>query len=363
MLNHQTVNTKDVFILYYPYYPLYRKSNPYIDLFYNIFPEYCEIKSGVPWNYKNIDKKYKKKIFHLHWEHLIYSNRSKQKAAKENIDNFLNRLNKNCKQGWKFIWTIHNEIPHNNKFPELDIYLRNELNKLADVVIVHSNYIKNLLKERYNIKEEKFRTIYHGIYNNYINEIKKEQARKYFNIPLNSKVFLNFGKLLNYKGIDHLLEAFSNSKIQEHNTFLIIAGQIESSFNKKLLNKYTGNSNKLITKYEYIPSKKIQYYFNAADFSVFPYKRILTSGSMFLSYAFEKPMIIPSLPSFENYDINEGCIKYKASNILSLTDALKQSILLNDKEYNNLVNKTKIIKETHDWKKLTPIIENIINEL
>jgi glycosyltransferase involved in cell wall biosynthesis len=79
-----------------------------------------------------------------------------------------------------------------------------------------------------------------------------------------------------------------------------------------------------ITKHlSYIKDEDIEYYFNAADATVLPYKEASQSGVLFMSYTYGIPVIVPDIGEFPE-DIIPGKTGYvfKANDYHDLADTL-----------------------------------------
>ena len=166
--------------------PDYRSDNPYqslltkalrsqtVEVFFpvgyrRIFPFFRAVKD------RPVD------VLHLHWltpylkgekwfTRLVYS-------LKLPIDLWLTRL-----MGIKIIWTIHNHLAHDCQFPQLELWLRKRLIKIADEIIVHNCSTVDLLQQAWNLDCSKLTVIPHGHYRNiYQPLISQSEARKKLN--------------------------------------------------------------------------------------------------------------------------------------------------------------------------------------
>jgi glycosyltransferase involved in cell wall biosynthesis len=76
--------------------------------------------------------------------------------------------------------------------------------------------------------------------------------------------------------------------------FLLLGGICSNNKIRNLIDKNKNNKNIRMSD-NYIPDNQVQYYFNAADIVVFPFKNITMSSSVILALSFKKPIIIPRL--------------------------------------------------------------------
>lgn len=229
----------------------------------------------------------------------------------------------------KLVWTIHNLIIHDSQYKNFQIRLYHLLFLLCDEVIVHCKKAIDKVKNEYRINNKELKKIsiikHPSFIGYYPDDISKEDARKKLNINPSKFVYLFFGKIRKYKGIDKLIECFNRITLSEK--YLLIAGQSNiEDFNKNLQELVCNNCNvKYINKY--IPDKEVQVFMKAADVVVLPYKRILTSGSAILAMSFGKPLIAPSMGCLPELIDPEGVLFY--DDMTSLRKAMKEIVRKN----------------------------------
>ena len=106
---------------------------------------------------------------------------------------------------------------------------------------------------------------------------------------------------------------------------LIIAGEC---YNKKYLEELLVLLKqvkiKVSTHFRNIHDDEIQYFMNAADIVVFPFKRITTSSSILLALSFNKPVIYPYLGPFKELPKGLGIV-YDYSDKNGLRSAILQA--------------------------------------
>ncbi len=197
-------------------------------------------------------------------------------------------------QGWvarhvgkecKVISILDNVVPHEPKC--YDKLLTSYFLKGNDAFVVLCDAVKNdLLSLNPNAK---FTVSNHPIYSNYGKAVPREIAADHLRIDPKLKTILFFGLIRDYKGLDILLDSFSQL---DESYQLIIAGEPYGSFDKyqkKIDSSPNKNNIKLFTKY--IPDQDIPYYFCAADVCVLPYRSATQSGISSVSYYYETPLI------------------------------------------------------------------------
>lgn len=290
-------------------------------------------------------------IIHLHWltPYVEWFTCSKShfksfvKLLLLFIDIFLVRLS-----GKKIVWTIHNRFMHEWNNLLIEKWVRKTLARYSDKVIVHCDSAFEEIKNEYGIKNPvSYSVIPHGHYiDAYQNTIDKTTARKMLGLMPDGVVFLSFGMIRSYKGIDRLLSTVKSSNKLKNVTFLIVGEPRPPEFEKEILEMASGMPN-IKFFLEYIPDEKIQVYMNAADAAVFTFKDILTSGSVILAMSYGKAIIVPNRGCFKDLLDARGAIFFGDSN--TLTAALEKAMVA-DLETMGAHNKERIARE--DWNKI-----------
>lgn len=135
------------------------------------------------------------------------------------------------------------------------------------------------------------------------------EARKLLNIPQKNRVFLFWGLIRPYKGLNDILTAFE--KLSPHlNATLVVAGEIwgqGSELRSRLENLSKTHSCRF--KLEWIQEKEIPIWFSAADVVVTPYHSGSGSAVVIQARKFKKPLIAtqhavgtPPVPGCENIE-------------------------------------------------------------
>lgn len=231
-------------------------------------------------------------VLHLHWVNpylkgsnwltrLVYS-------IKFLLDVLMVRLS-----GVRVVWTVHNRISHETRFPRLEQWTQRMLTHLANRLIVHHQSALNELVQSYRLDQSRVEVIPHGHYREaYGAAINALEARRLLNLPLTGRLYLHLGMLRPYKGIEHLLQVWQEQKsILEGNTLVIAGKPLDAGYGEEL-----GRQAALagaILHSGFVERDRIPLYFSAADVVVLPFKAILTSGSLILAMSYGKPVIAP----------------------------------------------------------------------
>ena len=100
-----------------------------------------------------------------------------------------------------------------------------------------------------------------------------------------------FGLIRDYKGLDTLLDAWS--EFRRKGIKLLIAGEFYASRDKYIAHiERLGLKDEVILHDFFVPDSDVRYYFSAADCVVLPYKTATQSGVTQICYNFCTPVIV-----------------------------------------------------------------------
>ena len=282
--------------------PDYRPDNPYQTLLANALQQE-QVKVNFPIGYRRVFPIFRAvrdasptEVLHLHWtnpylkgstwfQRLIYS-------LKFLCDILLTQA-----AGTRVVWTIHNRLSHEAKFPRLELWTARQLAKLVDGIIVHHQAALAEISELYQFSPEKAVVIPHGHYRTvYGDAIAPLEARATLGLPVDSKIYLSLGMLRPYKGIERLLHTWRDHPELTNNSTLLIAGKpLDDTYGQHLMDQ-AAEAKGAILHLDFVEDHLIPVYFSAADVVVLPFEHVLTSGSLLLAMSYSKPIIAPRSP-------------------------------------------------------------------
>lgn len=309
------------------YYPI-AQGNPFQAIYYSEFLVNGVVPIGVD-KIENITafRLPVNTFLHLHWLGGIIGDAENEKVANERIEEFVTQINAIKLNGAKIVWTVHNILPHDSKLKEAQIHLRKELIKLADVIHVMNEETKQLSEPFFEIPDEKIIFSPHPSYRGYYPSIAtREESRFQLKIPQDSVVYLFFGSIQAYKGLEDLISAFEELEKINANIFLLIAGKVvNKSYFSVIKNKIQSNM-KIRLIESRIPTEHVQYYFKASDYCICPYRVTLNSGVAHLSHAFDTPVIGPNVGGFKLLLEQGGGFLFDNEDITDLYNTLARSL-------------------------------------
>jgi len=119
-------------------------------------------------------------------------------------------------------------------------------------------------------------------------------ARQQLNLPMSVPIFLFFGAIRPYKGVDLLISAFNEAQKSVPEMHLIIAGKPDTPEDRAMLENGRKSQNIHITS-GFIPYEAMWQYYLAADIVVLPYRSITQSTALLSAMDFGKPVIVTNV--------------------------------------------------------------------
>ncbi|OON68422.1 glycosyltransferase [Hymenobacter sp. CRA2] len=133
----------------------------------------------------------------------------------------------------------------------------------------------------------------HPLYDSFGAILPKAEALRHLGLDPQYRYILFFGLIRDYKGLDILLEAFADERLQRLPLKLIVAGEFykDPTPYEELIREHHLES-RLVRATRFIPNEQVPEYFCAADLVVQPYKDATQSGVSQIAYHFERPMLV-----------------------------------------------------------------------
>jgi len=204
---------------------------------------------------------------------------------------------------------------------KIEVFSTKRLCKKVSQVVVHSEYIKHLFEQEYNIHN-----VCHIEYPQF-NSIKcdKKQACDFWGISDKITTIACIGNTRYDKGLDLLLEALKPVKKPYQ---LLVAGKAEA-FDEKYIRDNVVGSEKVKTHLEYLSDDELAYAIGAADIIALPYRRSFNgaSGPLGEGVALNKCIIGPK-HGVLGYTIERYHLGYvfDTENLESLSEVLERAV-------------------------------------
>ena len=187
------------------------------------------------------------------------------------------------------ICIFDNVIPHEIRIGDkaLTRYFTNSI----DGAIVMSQTVLNELNTF--SKKIPVKLSPHPLFDNYGLPVERKRALSELKLDDENSYLLFFGFIRAYKGLDLLLEAFSDKRLRNRKLKLIIAGEFyeDKTPYEDLIKKYNLEGDIILFDH-FIKDNEVPLFFSVADIVVQPYKTATQSGVTQIAFYFEKPMLV-----------------------------------------------------------------------
>jgi D-inositol-3-phosphate glycosyltransferase len=244
--------------------------------------------------------------------------------------------------------------------------------RLSDHIFVHTQKMKNELCEDFGVAEKAVTIIRHPVNNAFPDtEVTPAEAKKKLGLRHDEKAILFFGRIREYKGIEHLLAAFHLLLAKDANYRLIVAGEpkkgseaYRDEIQQRVKKEF--KPEQIVLKMQFIPDKEMELYLKAADVLVLPYKEIFQSGVLFLAYSFGLPVVATDVGSFRE-EIVQGSTGFlcKPGDPSELAGAI-ETYFASDLYKNLGVHRQEIMDyadANHSWNAAAELTRNAYAEL
>lgn len=253
----------------------------------------------------------------------------------------------------KVIVVVDNIIPHEKRFG--DNALNKYFVKSVDAFVAMSQSVLDDLKTFDDTKPKLLSP--HPLYDNFGKAKTREEALKALDLDSSYNYMLFFGIIRQYKGLDILLKAFGDNRLNNGKNKLIVAGEFyeDNSVYMDLIEKYQLQES-IVLATKFIPDEEVVNYFCAADIIVQPYKHATQSGVTQIAYHFEKPMLVTDVGGLKEI------VPHNKVGYVTNPDEKEVAEALIDFYENNrsqeFINGVKEEKQKYTWQTM---IDNIYN--
>ena len=262
-------------------------------------------------------------IIHLQWQHAFLTGRSLPLAAMRTLEFFLQFLVLRL-LGVRFVWTVHNVINHAKQQASWELRACWLLARVVDRMIVHCAAAVPIVASFYRVTPQRLAVVPIGHYGDwYPPLLSKSEARQLLNLPSSVLVFLYFGLVKEYKGLEHLLEAFAD--LEAENIRLILAGRAGREALRQDLAAKAAADPRVAAHLEFVSDDLLISYLSACDLVVLPYRDILTSSSAILAAQYARPILAPRVGCLQELPA-EASILYDPEAERGLGCALEQAL-------------------------------------
>ena len=244
----------------------------------------------------------------------------------------------------RIVWTQHNILPHDSRRKNIHEWVQYKFYKYCDWIRVFSESTAKTLVLDHNYSIKKILIVPEGSYLGYYNNtINKYDARCKLKLKTDEKIFLFFGAIKPYKGIEELVNIFNENKFKK--VRLVISGRTPDKKYARKIQKLVRNNRSITLFDRYIENKEIELFFNSSDFCILPFKKIENSGSVILAMGFKKVVIAPNIGVIPDRLKNQREFLYNDNLLdkinLALSKAPHEIVGIGQKNYQEL--------KKHSW--------------
>ncbi len=282
------------------FHPDFRSTNPYQDLLYQALDRSTLIAPvASAFDVTALDLAAARNVsyvHHLHWTSTILGDAFDRADADRRRVAFVDELDRIRRHGASVVWTVHNELPHECAYPDIELQMRRQIAERCDAIHVMCEHSRAIAVERFGADDDIVfvapMPAYSGHYR--VSDLNPADARAALGIDHASFVHLFLGTIRPYKGIDALLDAFASIHSEDDQVALIVAGRPDHPSVPALERRCRATPG-VLAHFEEVPDDELTGWFRAADTVVLPYRTGLNSSAVLLAYSLGLPVIAPSI--------------------------------------------------------------------
>lgn len=236
-------------------------------------------------------------VCHFHWLSNVLQGAETPAEADDRIAAFRDVLHTLRAAGRPVVWTVHNVLPHDTTMPEHEIEVRRAVVEAADAIHVMTMDTAAAVEPYFTLPEAKVFYSPHPSYvRAYPDVVSRAGARMELGLSQEAFVFLLFGALQRYKGVDELMSAYEALTAEDlaRPVRLVIAGSPSDEELAGAIRLWAAGRDDVLAEPVKVANEDVQYFYRAADISVAPYRRVLNSGIAMLSLSFRTPVLAPA---------------------------------------------------------------------
>ncbi|MCF0211665.1 MAG: glycosyltransferase, partial [Bacteroidales bacterium] len=133
----------------------------------------------------------------------------------------------------------------------------------------------------------------HPLYDHYGSLLPRNEARRLAGLDEEGRYVLFFGFIRAYKGLDLLLEAFADKRLEQLGVKLVVAGEFygdAAPYMEQI--ERLGIEERVVLRTDFIADSEVNRYFRSANIVAQPYKSATQSGVTQIAFHFEVPMLV-----------------------------------------------------------------------
>jgi glycosyltransferase involved in cell wall biosynthesis len=233
------------------------------------------------------------KVLHLHWLNVVLAGADTEEKARARVDAFDALLRRLKAKGVRLVWTMHNVLPHESVFTDMEVRLREVVIGHADLIHIMNPESQALAAPYFALPREKTVRVEHPGYNGYYPQWKsRSAARAELGFSATEQVALVLGAIKPYKGLLELArDVDAISRRRPRALSLVIAGSPGSDPETEELLRLGAAHPAIHILPEQLSANDVGLLYSAADTAVIPYRASLNSGALVLGLSMGRPVI------------------------------------------------------------------------
>ena len=258
----------------------------------------------------------------------------------------------------KIISLVHNLVPHEKRFGDT-ILTKYFVKRVDGFIAMSQSVIADI--NRFNTTKPTALSP-HPLYDNFGKIKTRKEALEALGLDTQFNYMLFFGIVRKYKGLDILLKAFADKRLNDGSLKLIVAGEFydDDAEYLDLIHKHDLTDAVILTK-GFIPDNKVVDYFCAADIVVQPYRTATQSGVTQIAYHFNKPMLVTDVGGLKEI-VPNGKVGYVVEpNQNAVTEALID--FYQNNKVASFIKGVEEEKKKYSWDKMVKTVNDLYKEL
>ena len=252
------------------------------------------------------------------------------------------RAKKNGKT--KIIAIVDNAIPHEKRFG--DRMFSSYFLKSCDGYLTMSQKVLSDLEQFTNSDIKLFTE--HPLYTSFGDAVDKTKAREFLQLDVKGKYILFFGFIRRYKGLDLLLEALADERLENLGVKLIVAGEYyeDSKYYDEIIERLR-LKNRIELHTKFISDDEVKWYFSACDLVTQTYHTATQSGVTKIALHFDKPSLVTNVGGLGEIILHDKSGYVVEPNAKVIADSIVD--FYENKREENFVQETVVQKKKYGW--------------
>lgn len=232
-------------------------------------------------------------VLHMHWTTPLLQQVATHAEASARLHVLARGMRRAQRRGVNILWTVHNRLPHELRYPDEERSLYRLLSETASAVHTMAPATLDLLDDVVVVDRAKERRIPHPSYEHiYPDSLNRPDARARLGLEPANRAALFFGQIRPYKGVGVLLTGAAAAAAAGAPITVLLAGEVKE-MDPAALRGGMPSGLQVTTSLGRVPDEELSMWFRAADLAVLPYVAVLNSGTVHLAATFRLPVILP----------------------------------------------------------------------